>query len=260
MSQQLELEEPNPTISKDTVAVWKRPSTLLPLRGILCDRHDGLCRLNASFALGRYSHWQFLKTNSINTLFFGGVLYFPFQSHSPRLFLTGSRVGQLGSAPFSHGLPRGERGSKSKPFPVYIFKFRGGKCQIILQSVVRPDLTPNWTVRRNRWENKRCPFLKEILSSLKMLLRKTVPTFPRMRLVQDRPARLTGAGRVVEEHMRCVITALSGFGKHTCTVLASRTLPSLPCLPFLRPDSLFKGFFLSVSLELLLKRQNIPNF
>lgn len=33
-----------------------------------------------------------------------------------------------------------------------------GKCQIILQNVVRPDLTPNCTVRRNRWEKKRGPF------------------------------------------------------------------------------------------------------
>lgn len=79
----------------------------------------------------------------------------------PVSFSQGLAWGSWGALPSAMDFPVVKEVVRgSKPFPVYIFKFRGGKCRIILQSVVRPDLTPNWTVRRNRWENKRCPFFK----------------------------------------------------------------------------------------------------
>ena len=129
-----------------------------------------------------------MKTNSINTPFFGGILFFScLQKSSPCLFITDSSIEAVGEFPFSPVLLHGERSSKSKSFSVYIFKFIEGKCQIILQNVVRPDLTLNCTVGRNRWAKKRGPFSMKSFFLSRDFYRKPLPPVPKDEAIPGKP-------------------------------------------------------------------------
>lgn len=150
--------EPNLPVTTDRVGMHGRPQGAPSQEGGSARPHHALCSIIASLAFSRHRGLQFLSTNSINTLFFGGVPFPPSEVIHPLSTHNRCPIEAIEEFPFSLGPLRGEGGSKSKPLSVHVFKFTEEKCQISLQNVLRPDLTPDCTVRRNRWEKKRRRF------------------------------------------------------------------------------------------------------
>lgn len=172
------------------------------------------CGVDASFALSRSRNWQFLKPNSISTLSFGGVssfllffLFWPFEAHSPRLFVAGSHTGRQECSPHPVFLC-GELRGKSKPFPVRMPTVTEGKGHVIPLNARRPELTPNCAVRGNRWGNKRCPFKKKSFLISRGFYREqsAPPHLPRKPRAADRPKQASGGAH----RLHCSLW----FGKH----------------------------------------------